>query len=631
MAKNKKAVKLSLFENLNNWLEKRQVVLFWIIFGITLVTGLLLYDPRVSLSGDDSSYILRADDFLKKFILPSYQGPLYPLALSLVMLVFGFNLMPLKLFSLVAILGFLYFTYRAFRNRVPALLLYAMLLLTSVNAHLLYFGSQTFSEGFYMFLQSLVLLVFFSAFIKVEGEDSLSMAKEIKRHLLLALVVLALALTRTVGYSILIAVAGYFVCYRQWKNLGMFLAGFALLFVLYAGITNAVWGGDIIPSSQGLSLLNKEFYKPEMGKEDLAGLTVRFVQNSNQYLSDKLYNAMGLVPEGSTSYLLMLFTYLLAIITLVFSYKKNRYIFFTTLVTGLFLFTTFIILQTSWNQQRLIMPVYPYILLLLLGACYYLLELKKTQSWQFIFLLPVIVLFFSGIIDTKEQVATVRKIKTEFDGLTPDWRNYTKASRWVGDKLKDPSVMVACRKPEISTIYANGKTFHGIYTIPSIPLDEFIRQWKESSFTYVVHDLTKEKTMQNFELIRMNYEGTISFRGNRYLITRYNQEIDIPAILLEDDPIRSPEALSKFIGNESCGIYMADHLLQQLKEAGVTHVLAASLRARPWVKDGETISTVERYVTFFAEKYPELLILEHQEGADGDEPAYIFRIQWEEF
>ncbi|MDL2265986.1 hypothetical protein LJC57_03860 [Parabacteroides sp. OttesenSCG-928-G07] len=630
MAKKKKTAKLSLFENLNNWLDKRQTVLFWVIFGITLLTGLLLYDPRVSLAGDDSSYILRADDFLQKFIYPSYQGPLYPLALSIVLLVFGFNLMPLKLFSLAAILGFLYFTWRAFRNRVPTLLIFSVLILVSINAHLLYYGSQTFSEAFYMFMQSLVLLIFFSAFIGKEGrEEAVRLPQDIKRHLLLALVVLMLALTRSVGYSIMIAVAGYFVCYRQWKNLGLFLTGFALLFVLYAGITTAIWEGEIIPSSQGGSLLNKDFYRPELGKEDAAGLLIRFVTNSRQYLSGNLYNAMGLVEVSVLSYPLMLLTYLMAIVTLVFSYKKNRYIFFATLVTGLFLFTTFIILQASWNQQRLIIPVYPYILFLLLGACYYLLELKKTRSWQFVFLLPVIVLFFAGVSDAKEQVVAARKIKTEFDGLTPDWRNYTKASRWVGDKLNDPSVLVACRKPEISTIYANGKPFHGIYSVPSTPLDEFIQQWKTSSFCYVLYDKGRENTEQHLDLILSNYEGVINFDTGGYFIARYEQESDIPPVLWEDNLIRTPEALLKVLSDTPCSIYLADYLLSQLKEAGVTHILLANLRFHSWIKDGETISTVRNYLTFFTEKYPYSLKLEYQEGADEDEPAYIFSIDWE--
>lgn len=630
MAKKKQINHQTLFEKINAFLGKKELIWFWILFGITLVTGLLLYDPRVSLSGDDSSYILRANDFLKKMELPSYQGPLYPVALSLVMLIFGFNLLPLKLFSLVAILGFFYLTFIAFRRRVPSLLLFCMLLLTSLNAHLLYFGSQTFSEGFYMFLQSLVMLIFFTYFIGRESQEVYLIFKhDFKRHLLLALVILLLVVTRTIGYSMLIATIGYFIFYKQWKNIGLHLASFLLLFAVYAAIVHFIWGNEIFPSAHGSSLLNKSFYRPELGNEDLKGLFFRFLQNSEQYLSGKLYGAMGLIHIHTRDIILAGFTYLVAIGALCFSYKKNRFLFFTGLLTGTFLITTFVILQVEWNQQRLIMPVYPYILLLLLATCYYILELRRVRFMQFLFLLPVVLLLFSGTIDTKNTISEVRKIKTEFDGLTPDWYNYTKASRWVGDNLKEKNVLVACRKPEISTIYAKGKPFYGIYTIPTIPLETFLHDWEISDSEYVVYDMTKVKTQGYLDLIFRNYDGMISFNNYKYTIAKYPDMQSIPVELKEMEPFLTPQQLKNFI-DKPCSIFMADSLLMDLKNAGVSHILAASLRVNPNENNGNTISTVERYVSYFAAKYPYLLNGIYQEGTEKNEPAQLFRIEWEQ-
>lgn len=630
MAKKKTIEKLSLFEKINKGLIQKENLWFWIIFGITLLTGILLYDPRVSLSGDDSFYILRAKDFLATFKTHNYQGPLYPIVLSLVMAVFGFNLLPLKLFSLAALLGFFYFTFIAFRKHIPTLLLFTMLFLSSFNAHLLYFGSQTFSETFYMLLLSLTILVFFRFFIQKEnGETAIGWKQDIKRHLLLALTVLAMVLTRSVGYSALIAIVGYFLFYGQWKNIGLHLASFLLLFGMYAVVAHFLWDTEIFPASQGSSLLNKNFYRPELGQEDLGGLIVRFAQNSLQYLSGKLYGAMGLMFEDTRNALLAIGTYLLAITTLIFAYKRNRYLFFTGLITGSLLVTTFIILQTAWNQQRLIMPVYPYILLLLFAALYYLLDLRRTRSWQFLLIIPLVVLLFAGIADTKQAVTYAQKIKTSFDGLTPDWYNYTKACRWVGENLKETEARVACRKPEIATIYGNGANFYGIYSVPTTSLETFLQDWEKGENGYALYDLTKEGVQQHYPLIAKDYDGLLAIDDKRFIISKYPEKGFVPEALINQTSITSPGELKDYINGKPCSIFFADSLLANLKRDEVTHVLSASLRTNPNVNNGEIISTVERYISYIAEKYPTLLRKIHQEGADNNEPAQIYRLEWD--
>ena len=69
-------------QSMDGFLDQRLGWLIWVILGITFLFSLLLFDSRVSLSGDDSFYIIRAYDFIHSFKYPAFQGPLYPMVLS---------------------------------------------------------------------------------------------------------------------------------------------------------------------------------------------------------------------------------------------------------------------------------------------------------------------------------------------------------------------------------------------------------------------------------------------------------------------------------------------------------------------------------------------------------------------
>ena len=204
-----------LLEIMDTYLDKRLGWLIWVIVGITFLFSLLLFDSRVSLSGDDSFYIIRASDFIHSFKYPSFQGPLYPIVLSLFVAVFGISVVPLKLFSLLLMIGFIYLFYVAFRSRIPSTLLLIVLSALSINSFILYYASQTYNETFYLFVQMVLVLVFFRSFI--DNEQVINFNQDIKRHLLLALCLLAITLTKSIGYSAVFAVLGYFLLMNNGK------------------------------------------------------------------------------------------------------------------------------------------------------------------------------------------------------------------------------------------------------------------------------------------------------------------------------------------------------------------------------------------------------------------------------
>ncbi len=628
----------TFFDKCDSFFAKYEQIWFWILFGVTLLTSILLYDPRVSAGGDDSEYILRAHAFLKEFVFPGYQGALYPIVLSVVDVIFGMSIKAFKIFSMLSMLACIYFMFLAFRRRIPPTLLFITLLLVSVNSYLLYFASQTYSEAFYMFMQALLMFVFFKLFVDREGQSGkLTLPAELKRHTLLAAILLGVIMTRSIGYSLFLAIIGYFIIYRQWKNIGWFAVCFIACFGIAQLLKVILWGdASIQASGQGASLLNKDFYKPELGREDLAGFINRFWTNSNQYISRfflvmlglrKMFTVEGIY--GAPIPAITILVYLLGLTSICFSYKRNRYLFFSGIATGMFLVVSFVILQTTWNQYRLIVPAFPLMILLLVSALYYLLKLPRLRSFQFLLFVPVVIILSCTLTDTSEATEKTGKLKDEYSGLTPDWLHYAKASAWIGDNLPE-NTLVACRKPSISSVYGKGKKFYGIYRVNSGSFNAFYERWKTDSLAYNIIPL-EGMNDQMYNAIMGHCEARILLNEAYYFAVKDHEFIrQFSMHFASQKIITSPSEFSPFVkkAKAQTAIYYPDSLLMPIRQANVTHLLTANLRLNPNLKNGQTINTVERVATFIQEKYPMIFQKLKQFGDAKDEPAEIYLIDW---
>ena len=630
----------SLFERCNAFFTRHEQMWFWGLMAVTLLTSILLYDPRISVGGDDSAYIVTALDFWDDFEFVNYQGPLYPIVLSIVYAIFGMSLKAFKTFSMLSMLACMYFIYRAFRNRIPSTLLFVTLLFTSFNSHVLYFASQTYSEAFYMFIQSLLLFIFFNFFVDSEktlGKNAIS--AEIKRHLLLAAVLLCAVLTRSIGYSLFLAIIGYFIVFRQWKNLVWSVVCFFVCFAGYQLLINVLWGNESLQaSSQADSLLNKDFYRPELGRENLAGFIERLWTNSNQYISRFFMIMIGFrktfTSEGffvHTIPAITVIVYLLGLTGLFFSYRQNRFLFFSGVVAGAFLIVTFIVLHAHWNQFRLIVPAYPLMILLLFSGLYYVMSIPKLRWLQFLLFAPAVIIFFTMLADTSDAAAKAGKLKNEYSGLTPDWFNYAKASEWAAENLPKDAY-VACRKPSISTIYGKGKKFYGIYSVRSGNFDAFYERWKADSTGFSIVPL-EGMNEQMYNATLGSVEARLLLGEKSFFAVKDRERLQELSDYFENYTIiNSPRDL-EHIANEAGiqkAVYYPDSLLAPLRERNVTHILTANLRLNPNIKDGQIINTVERIAYFVQEKYPAIFNILVQIGNPNDEPAEIFQINWDE-
>lgn len=631
----------SLLETLDKYLDQRLSWLIWVILGITFLFSLLLFDSRVSLSGDDSFYIIRASDFIHSFKYPAFQGPLYPMVLSLFVAVFGISLVPLKLVSVFLMLGFMYLFYSAYRSRIPSTILVFILAAVSVNSFILYYASQTYNEAFYMFVQMVPVLVFFRYFI--DNEQAVTFKQDIKRHLLLALSLLALALTKNVGYSAVFAVIGYFLLQGQWKNILYSIAAFAILILVFQGVKYMLWhDGGLQFSSQGSGLMNKDYYNPQAGKEDLAGFYTRLIDNSNLYLSKHFISLIGLRKISlamSVSSVVTILIYILAIGSLVITFKKNKYLFFTGLLTGVFLLVTFVMLQTKWDQSRLIIPAVPMLLLMIFSLIYYVSERKKYKALQVVIPVLAILIFFQSFAVTAGAVKANQEISGRYGGLTPDWKNYLKASEWAATYLPKDAI-IACRKPSISFVYGQGRNFYGIMQLPTYSTDIFIKNWLKDESSYMLFNYKdfygKQLTPQLYSMLKENMLAMLFVGDTVFFADKVNDNIrdafteQVKSAGL--NYISSVSTMRSFINEgKVIKLYYPDSLLNQLQNSGVTHILIANLRRNSTRKDGLIINTVERYMAFIQEKYPLIFTKVSQVGDDENEPATIFKIEYEKY
>jgi hypothetical protein len=631
-------LKISLIDKINMALDRRLNLVFWILFGMTILTSLLLFDIRVSVDGDDSAYIIRAADFIQHFIFPSFQGPLYPIVLSPFVKIFGIHVIPLKFISLLFILGFFFLFYQAFKGRIPSLLLVSVLLLLSVNSYILYYASQTYSEALFMFLQALTFLVFFNCFIDKREETRKT---GIKHYLVLSLCLLSLFLTRIIGLVSIIAVVVYFLSKCQWKNLIYSVLSFTVVLGLFEIIKFFLWRSTNVSFQfQIMSHLAKDYYNPAMGREDLTGFFDRLIVNSTYYIANYFYSIVGLLNQNekfSGSPAVTILTIIMLLASIVIAYKKNNYLFFTGIYGILFLFSTFIIVNTYWGESRYIIPYVPLIILILFYLFYFLLVSKRLKVFGFLFPLFTMILFIMELNRTLPAVASTRQVTDKYSGLTSDWKNYCKISEWAAKNLPE-SAIVACRKPSISFIYGQGRRFYGIMEVPSYSGEACLMNWQSRNMSY---QMILASSISNKTLSKETYStfkrGIVAFGVDNDKIGVHNVKfciIKIPDSLkmntlkefhkLNVDIISDYSVMRGIFDDQKLkiSIIYPDSLLRILSGAGVTHIITANL---------EGYGTLERFIGYIEFKDPGIRTKIMQIGEEDDKPAAIYKLNYNSY
>lgn len=454
----------TLFSSLDKWIDKNSKLLLIFILSVGVFFSLLLFQARMDIGGDDSGYVLRAYDFIHKGIFPSYQGPLYPLMLSIFVSFLGIKIVFLKFLSIIFNFVALLFLYKAFKGRIPSMVLYSVLLLTAVNTYILNFASLTYNESFYMALQYIFFFYFFKLQDSIKLNENATFKESWRKWLPVAILVFMITLTRNIGISCIGGLLLYFALNKQFR------------YELYVGVLLLVCGLYMKSqgSSQGNLLTLIDPYNPAKGKRHFADFVSDFFQNTNLYLSKRFYQILGFKSDTDvdTSPWLAFFTVLIIVFCIYRVIRsKNKPLLMVAMYIVSMMGATFIVLQTRWDQPRLVMIYVPLILMLFMYGLY---DLFKKAAWG----LQMLTVLFVPIIFLSEMSTTLTKAKENlpilsknlggdiYAGYTPDWINYLKMSQWCESLPKDS--LVACRKGPMSSVYANGREFVNIATVDSI-------------------------------------------------------------------------------------------------------------------------------------------------------------------
>jgi len=650
---NSNASKSGMLDFLDAFFDRNLTLFFWIGLVAVGLFSFLLFDFRVSDGGDDSSYIVRAYDFIKNGLFPIYQGPLYPIFLSLFVGVFGVKVTLLKTLSLVFMLSQYALFYKALEKRISSTLLVSVMIITSVCASLLYFSSQTYSEAFFMMLQSAFLLFVFKYVID-RWDEEVSVKRDWAHYLILGALAVATFWARSVGLVSIIALVLFLLSYKKWKQALFSLGGFVIVLLPLEMLKRAIFHEQSVQfSNQGKSLLLKDFYNPVKGNEDFAGLIQRFFDNAHLYLSKHLFVFMGLKPteHPQPTHLLTYLIFALALIALIYTFKRNKYLFFCALYTGAIAVTTFVAVQAHWDQPRLAIVFYPLLLLTLFAGFYGLLKTKWGKNIQFVLPVMILIIFFASfksmLTTTNQRSKTLQANLSGnlYYGMTPDWVNYIEMSKYAA-KNTPANELTASRKPEISFVYA-GKKFYGIYNIPSIELDTFLLSLKVPASQRVVGlDLVKiaeSPNAQKAHNMLINYTKAF-INANLLDENRTAKDSKVIGIYIlpatvADSLMPLVEATGATLVNDIPGVLNQikrenwnfaiqdpDAMLKTLKDNNVHYAILASLRKNPQYNTGEIISTIHRYIYFLQLKHPTIVSQIHSIG--DSEPATLIKFNY---
>ena len=630
--------KKSFMENISLFFERHEKKMFYISMAAGVLMSILLFDVKVSLSGDDCDYIVAAGDFWKNFTYPSHHGPLYPIILSPFVGIFGVRLIMLKLLSTIFLVASLWLFYKGFQRIIPSIILIPALFLVSINPYVFFFASYTYGEPLYMFLQALFFYLFSTYFWRKETVSTFT--KGWGRYVAIAFAIIGMGLTRTVGFSTIGIVSLYFIMERRWKDLFYTVCIFAVLFGVFYVSKPIIWPDA--GSVQSFEMLfAKNAYNPEQGAEDFSGLISRVIQNSHIYLSGFLYKYFGFRSSSDLPLtdipVLSLLTYILFFVSLFAVFKKNKFLTFTGLYAGAMILVNFVLLHKLWAQDRFIMVYYPFVLLFLFGGFYYLFTNDRLKKFSFIYPVMLVAILIGTGIHAKNRIGRnipvlqQNLLGNDLYGLTPDWENFIKMNRWVNENL-DKDAIIASRKPSISYVYT-GRSFLGIYNVPYVNINEIVESSLKDKNDYIF--LTVERGskllpgiapyVQFFFVTKQNgkflindkaIQGAIVYKINKNL---FGHEVtDFLDANSFNYTLEYDSFLKQYVDdkNVSYQIINPDILLDHIKSNNIRYLILAKIRLYTAQNTGLFVNTIHQYISYIQLKYPDQFTLIHTIGKE---------------
>lgn len=462
----------------NDFLAPCSNVLGYLLTALAFVMALFVFVPDVSVGGDDSTYLQSAYNFAEGIAFPTWQGPVYPMLIGSISKIFGFHIILFKFLSVIFFAISVYLTHRLFSRFANAFAAVSVSAISAVCYMLLLYASSTYTEPFFMMLQSGFLLYLLEIMQREpawSAPGNRSMWRKYFIHFgLLALAGYVMFQTRSLAIVVIPLTIAYLVLSRKYKPAAVFAGAAVLCHIVNTVYRRLFWDVESVSfRSQLDSIMLINPYEPSKGYETLGGYLGRFWDNSMLYLSKHFMKMFGLFDYDArvVSTSITVFMLLLLLSAGIYLWKRNRNLFVVYGYSVAMMGVTFVMLQKLWDQERLVMIYFP----LVLGQLIYILYNVCSKAVA----VPVLI---AGLIFTANLVRTIGRADTNlashFDSgtyrsYTDDWRNYMLASRWASDSLPKGSVVI-CRKSQMSWIAADGANnvkFQGLYKLHTFDSD----------------------------------------------------------------------------------------------------------------------------------------------------------------
>jgi hypothetical protein len=640
-----KEEKESAFFTFDQYFAKHQNLFFYLSMALLTLFGILLFDVRVSIGGDDSGYLFSAKKFIDGEVFPTYHGAFYSMLIGWIMKLTGFHLVFFKLLSLLFLLGHQVFLYYALKERISSFILAATLLISSVCSGLIYFGSQTYTEAFYIFLQGAFLFIFFKYLSDVPNNFN-HIRKSWPAYLSMGAVILMIYTTRNVGFVTLVTLLLYLLLNKKYIP-ALYTVGFYQLFSFPYGLYKRIaWGITEADMSGQLKIIaQKNPYNRALGTEDWSGFLTRIVENLKNYMSKIFLHELGLkdASNNDTSLFIALLIIGLLLLGLVLAFVyKNKALQFLLLYLGMGLGVTFIALHQMWAQPRMVIVFIPLLIIALAWTFGAVSQWKKLRFVKYVAVAFLIVIFFKSFLITAKKASDHQEVLVKnlsgnkYYGFTPDWSNFLKMSEWASKRI-DKNVQIGSRKPSMSFIYGNGREFYAMYRLP-VQFSDSVMAVADTTASkqvyFIVENSLGGKPMTLYNAIKPDMYAGISvdnvLYGVYFIDKQKTSELDIAFEQLGISVYKSAsdfktDVLSKA---KNTSAVVPDDLLNSLKENNVQYVIVGNLRANPKMKTDRTVNTVARYIAGIQLKYPNVAKQVHQIGRNDNEPARLFKIDF---
>ncbi len=343
--------------------------------GAHLFLAFLLFDPKPFLGGDNYWYMLLADSLrsgegYRDLWLPAMPPhtrypPVYPVALAILGFLANSPIL-FKLLSVASTTGITALVFLLARDRTgdKELALLAGFLATATPI-LVEYSHWVLSEPAFTFLLMLAIYAFTRDW---EG-------KSVRLFALGTAAALLAGLTRSAGYPLILAIVIALAARRDWKGAAIFLGATVVVMGAWWLRNRLAVSGDL-PYSQWI--LFRDPYRPELGTVTAAEMFARFFDNVKVYTLSVLPRSLGgrdLSNGMAGTYGVILAVPILA--------GALRHIKKLGVAELFFVFYMGLVLlwPQAWSDQRLLLPVLPVVIVLLLeGSTWIARAVAKTEQ-----------------------------------------------------------------------------------------------------------------------------------------------------------------------------------------------------------------------------------------------------------